>query len=158
MLNMTRSLIAEQAKTVAALLPMLMRRLFAGEDDPAEGLPLAQLRVCSVLLGGQQPMSAISRELGVSLSATTQIADRLERAGLVERVAKGGDRRVRCLRLTRRGAKMMRSRQQMRITRIRTVLDGLPAKARRECVGTLEALVRACTAAERNGQARRAKR
>ena len=46
-------------------------------------------------------MSSLGRELGVSLSAITQIADRLERAGLVTRVAKGGDRRVRRLELTR---------------------------------------------------------
>ena len=47
----------------------------------AAELPLAQLRVCGVLCDGPRPMSAVSRELGVSLSAMTQIADRLERAG-----------------------------------------------------------------------------
>ena len=50
-------------------------------------------------------MSALSREFGVSLSAMTRIADRLERARLVKRVAEGGDRRIRHLQLTPRGEK-----------------------------------------------------
>ena len=107
-----RAAVAEQAETIATLLPALMRQLTAGDDDPAAELPLAQLRVCSVLCGGPRPMSALGRELGVSLSAMTQIADRLERARLVKRVAKGGDRRVRCLQLTDGGEKIMRLRQK----------------------------------------------
>ena len=39
-------------------------------------------------------MSALGRKLGVSLSAMTQIADRLERADMVKRVAEDSDRRV----------------------------------------------------------------
>jgi len=60
----------------------------AGLNDPAVELPLAQLKVCSLLYGGPLSMSAWA-ELGVSLSAMTQIADRLERARLVKRVNQG---------------------------------------------------------------------
>jgi DNA-binding MarR family transcriptional regulator len=141
---MNRALIVEQSHALAALLPALMRKLFAGEDGLAAELPLAQLRVCGALGGGPQPMSALSRELGVSLSAITQIADRLERARLVKRVAKNNDRRVRCLQLTDRGAKMMRLRQQVRVERVRSVLGRLAPKARTETLSALHALIAAC--------------
>ena len=59
----------------------MMRQLFSADDHLAAELPLAQLRVCGMLYDGPHPMSVLSRELGVSLSAMTQIADRLERAG-----------------------------------------------------------------------------
>ena len=77
----------EEANKIASLLPALMRQLFTLDDDLAVDLPLAQLRVCASLQDGPLPMSALSRELGVTLSAMTQIADRLERANLVSRVA-----------------------------------------------------------------------
>ena len=95
----------QQAKAIASLMPALMRMLSSFDDDPAAELPLAQLRVCTILSDGPRSMSALSREFGVSLSAMTRIADRLERAGLVTRVARDDDRRVRRLQLTRAARK-----------------------------------------------------
>src|SRR5215472_9587622 len=94
------SLISQAAK-LECLLPKLMRRLFTLDPShPANELPVAQLRVCVILQAGPRTVSAVSEELGISVSATTQIADRLERAGLVERVAERDDRRMKLLRLT----------------------------------------------------------
>jgi len=138
--------IHEQAKTIAVLLPILMRKLAAPDDDLSTSLPLAQLRLCSILFGGPRPMSALSRELGVSLSALTQIADRLEKAGLVSRVACGNDRRVRHLRLTERGDRLMRLREQTRTRRVLAVLQHLPPQARREAAAAMEMLMKACMA------------
>jgi DNA-binding MarR family transcriptional regulator len=137
----------EQAKTLAALLPTLMRQLMAGHDDPAAELPLAQLRVCSLLCGEPVPMSALGRELGVSSSAMTQIADRLERARLVKRVAQGDDRRIRCLALTERGAKIMRLHQETRVERVLAVLEHVPPREREEALASLQNLIRACDVA-----------
>jgi DNA-binding MarR family transcriptional regulator len=134
----------EQARTIARLLPSLMRQLLAGDDDLAAELPLAQLRVCGVLSGGPRPMSALGRELGVSLSAMTQIADRLERAQLVNRVTKGSDRRIRCLELTDRGEKLMRLRESARVERVLAALEHLAPKARGEVLESLQVLIRAC--------------
>ena len=66
-----------RAGAVASELVILGRYLFAGDDDPIAELPLAQLRVCGILYHGRRSMS-VSKELGVSLSAMTQIADRLD--------------------------------------------------------------------------------
>src|SRR5207244_9136663 len=94
----------EQAAQLESLLPRLMRTLFTLEaEHPVTELPLAQLRVCSILYTGPRTLSALGDELAISVSAVTQIADRLERAGLVERVAAPDDRRMKHLRLTSRG-------------------------------------------------------
>ncbi len=137
----------EQAARVVALVPRLMRQLFAiGARDPTAVLSVAQLRVCALLTDGPLPMSAISRELGISQSATTQIADRLERAGFVERGLREGDRRVRVLTLTPRALRMMRLRHQRRVDRVITVLDRLSEDARRDLVNALELLAAAAYA------------
>jgi DNA-binding MarR family transcriptional regulator len=89
-------------------------------------------------------MSTLSRELRVSLSAMTQIADRLERAHLVTRVSEENDRRVRCLQLTEQGETMMRERLEARVARVLTILEHVPSKARREICGALQTLHSAC--------------
>ncbi len=141
----------EQARAVGAALLGLARHLLAADHDAAAELPLAQLRVCGVLYRGPRAMSALGRELGVSLSAMTQIADRLERARLVKRVAEGTDRRIRCLRLTPRGERIMRRREEARFRRILAALAQLPTGARTEVLEALERLVRACEAGGRDG-------
>ncbi len=138
--------IRQQAEKIDALLFALLRRLAVDGDDAVAELPLAQLRVCGILHYGPRPMSALGRELDVSLSAMTQIADRLERANLVKRVAEGNDRRVRCLRLTPRGESIMQRRQDVRVEHASTALARLPAKKRKEVLAALESLVGACAA------------
>jgi len=145
---MDNSINLEEAKEIASLLPVLMRQLFTLEDDLAVDLPLAQLRVCAILLNGPLPMSSLSRELGVSLSAMTQIADRLERAKLVSRVAEQSDRRIRSLQLTPQGEKIMHRRENSRIRSVSAVLNHLSPTARKEILAALETLLKASMAAK----------
>jgi DNA-binding MarR family transcriptional regulator len=144
---MDKTAIWEEAKQVDCLLLALGRHLLAVDRDPVAALPVAQLRVCGILYRGPRPMSALSRELGVSLSAMTQIADRLGRARLVSRVADGTDRRVRCLQLTRRGEEIMRRREDNRVRRVLAVLEHLSLRQRKQVLATLEMLTSACAAA-----------
>jgi len=146
---MDETVTLEQAQEIASLLVDLTRRVFLPDDDQVGELPVAQLRVCGILFahGGSRPMSALSRELAVSLSAMTQIADRLERARLVRRVAEGSDRRVRCLQLTERGEKIMRHREDSRVRRVKAALEHLSPKARQEVTAALETLTSASAAA-----------
>jgi DNA-binding MarR family transcriptional regulator len=144
-----------EAKTIASLLPAIMRQLFTVDDRLAAKLPLAQLRVCGMLYEGPRPMSALSRELGISLSAMTQIADRLERARMVKRVSDGNDRRVRCLQLTPHGKNIMQHREADRVERVSAVLRRLPPKSRSKVLAMLERLTRACVAArEQDGDSK----
>src|SRR5438552_15134127 len=100
-----------------------MRRLFTLDPShPANDLPLAQLRVCTILQSGPRTVSAIVEELRISVSAATQIADRLERSGLVERVAEPDVRRMHQVQLTVHGTEGMRSRRETRVHGAATAL------------------------------------
>jgi DNA-binding MarR family transcriptional regulator len=148
----------EQAGAFVDLLQSLLRELTAGSNDPAVELPLAQLRVCRVLCNGRQSISTISRELGVSLSAVTQIADRLERAKLIDRVADGGDRRIRCLQLTGRGEKLLRLHDEERIQRTAAMLGQLTPKAREKAATVMKTLGHAAAAARNSNRNHRPRR
>jgi len=139
--------IRDQAAAIAELIPKVMRGLFVIDvDDPATGLPIAQMRVCSILRDGPRAMTAIHKELGISLSAVTQIADRLERAGMVERVTESDDRRVRCLQLTAHGLEIMHRRRNRRVRRVSEVLERLSPEKREEVLGALRVLLDAALA------------
>src|SRR5207244_6692444 len=76
-----------------------------------------------------------------------QIADRLERAGFVERVAGQDDRRMKKLQLTPHGADVMRSRRETRVRRAAAALELLPPAARAEVLEALNVLLDAGLAA-----------
>lgn len=147
--KMTEATLAErQSQAIADLLPRLMRTLFTFDRDPVAEMPFAQLRVCTILLGGSRSISAISRELGISVSAVTQLADRLERTRLVKRVAGQSDRRVRQLQLTDRGERVLRQREETRVQRVGAALAHLSATTRQEVLAALEQLTKAAIAAK----------
>jgi DNA-binding MarR family transcriptional regulator len=150
---MDETVTLEQSQQAASLMVDLTRRLFLPDDDQVAELPVAQLRVCGILCGhgGPRAMSVLSRELGVSLSALTQIADRLERARLVRRVAEGSDRRVRCLQLTERGEQTMRQREETRVGRMMAALEHLSPRARQDVLAALQTLADAWAAASEQG-------
>jgi len=52
-----------------------------------------------------RPIGTLARQWGSDPSTATWLVDRLERAGLAERVPSGDDRRVKLVRLTAKGAK-----------------------------------------------------
>jgi DNA-binding MarR family transcriptional regulator len=143
---MNNSAKLEEAVAIATLLPAIMRQLFTLDNDLTADLPLAQLRVCLSLHDGPLPMSALSRELGVTLSAMTQIADRLERANLVSRVAEEKDRRVRCLQLTPRAEKIMRRHEDTRIHNVSVAINNLSPDERKGILAALETLMKASAA------------
>ena len=139
---MNNEILLTQAAKLESLLPKLMRRLFTLDPNhPANDLPLAQLKVCTILQAGPRTVSAIGEELSISVSAATQIADRLERAGFVERIAEPDDRRMRKLRLTAHGADVMLSRREARIQSAAAALEQLPPSARDEVLDALQVLL-----------------
>jgi len=133
-----------QAEMISATLRRIMRGLFPlGPDDPGQVLSLAQWRVCVLLSEGPLPMSGVSRELGISLSATTQLADRLERDGLVQRLTDPDDRRVRILSNTPHAQELVQIRTQQRVDGALTVIQRLSTEERRDVIHALEILERA---------------
>jgi DNA-binding MarR family transcriptional regulator len=81
----------------------LARQTFA-DVSASHGLTAQQARTV-LLLEDPQPMSAIAEHLRCDPSNVTGLADRLERAGTIERIP-GPDRRTRLLRLTRDGRRL----------------------------------------------------
>lgn len=146
---MVDDVLQEQAIAVNTILRRLMRRInVLHDDDPAMELPVAQLRVCGILRDGPKTMTALSKDLGISLSAITQIADRLERSDMVERVNETDDRRVKSLRLTSRGVEIIEQRMERRTHRVVQALARISPEARQEVLVALGVLLDASLAAD----------
>lgn len=111
-------------------------------------LPLRQLKVCMALDRHSRSMSEIGRELGLSPSAVTQVSNRLERRGLIERIFQDKDRRVRKLRLTRKGQHLVRTRDEKQLRRIAVALETLSESELVQIMTGLEILTRSCTPTE----------
>ncbi|MEI7833008.1 MAG: MarR family transcriptional regulator [bacterium] len=132
------------AEDLVTLLPRITRQIArTGEGDPASELPVAQLRVCAILREGSHPMTALANELGITLSALTQLVDRLEHAGLVARTADETDRRVKLLQLTPQAVKMFARRKDARIQRAAYALATLDDTKREQVLETLHLLLNA---------------
>jgi DNA-binding MarR family transcriptional regulator len=136
-----------QTDAVHAALRTVVRNLLS-VDDSMMDLPLRQLKVCLTLFRQSRSMSEISRELKLSPSAVTQVSDRLERRGLIERVFQEEDRRVRKLRLTKKGAQLVRSRERKQLRRIAAALDTLTANELGQVMTGLQTLAQSCTPIE----------
>lgn len=140
--------IAAQAERLETVMPAIAQRLFTvATMHPLSDMPIAQLRLCSLLLTHEKPtLSQVADELHVSASAATQLADRLEKAGMVERVSSSGadgdsDRRARHLRLTEKGYTLMQSRRELRQSGARRALNHLFPEDREQLLAMLEKLL-----------------
>lgn len=104
---------SEPASPDLAKVHVLTRQLFAVAEraksdfaDLAGTLGLTPLQARTVLwLENPSAMGGLAEHLSCDASNVTGLADRLETRGLVERVT-GPDRRVKLLRLTRRGQRL----------------------------------------------------
>lgn len=72
------------------------------------GLTPNDARALSSLIADDKPMGALAKEWTCDPSTATWLVDRLERAGLAERVASAKDRRVKLVRATEKGRMTMR--------------------------------------------------
>jgi DNA-binding MarR family transcriptional regulator len=88
-------------------------------------------------------MSVLSRELGTTLSAMTQITDRLERAHLVERITGGEDRRMKLLKLTPHAEQLLQARRERRLNHVILVLERLSSPIREQIIVSLHDLLAA---------------
>lgn len=79
-------------------------RLLAQQE---RGLTPNDARALFSLLADDKPMGALAKEWSCDPSTATWLVDRLERAGLAERVASAADRRVKLVRATDKGRAVM---------------------------------------------------
>lgn len=89
---------------------MRVMRAIMFEDEPIaelDALPLAQMRLFwTVNYAANTTMKDLSERLNVSQSTVTQLAERLVKRGLAERVADPNDRRIVRLRLSKLGSEI----------------------------------------------------
>lgn len=143
--------LGDQARELEELLRRVQRKLYTLDPEhPASDFPVGQLRLCAILETGPRTVTTLSEELGTSVSAVTQIADRLERTGIVERLSESTDRRFKHLRLTERGASLMQSRRASRIARTADALCHIPSSQRLQILQSLQSLLEA--AVENGGE------
>ena len=143
----------ERARRAEQILPEITRHLLSlTMDHPLANLPNSQLKVCFLLMSGAKTMSQIGESLAISVSAVTQLADRLETLGLVERQAihrnGEGDRRIRSLALTAHGTDLMNQWRQRWIERFASTLAVLNPVEQDSVVAALETLLSACRQAK----------
>jgi DNA-binding MarR family transcriptional regulator len=138
------NVLAERAAKVEALLPRVLRMIYRStEDSVLAQLPLAQFRILRVLYAGARTITSLGEELGLTSSAVTQMANRLQDAGMIERVEDLEDRRVKHLALTPHALGMMQARQARRVSRMEQALKLIPAERQAQIVENLEELLRA---------------
>lgn len=144
----TLSTTEEHVAAMERILPEIARRLFTLIDSPIEELPSAQRKVCFLLLDGRRTVSQIAEELRISVSAATQVADRLEKVEMVERVsetlADGGDRRHRYVQLTERATVLLKERREHRQARVAEMLERIPPARHVAIRQALETMLAAC--------------
>jgi DNA-binding MarR family transcriptional regulator len=113
------------------------------EDSVLAELPLAQFRILRVLYANSRTITELGEELCLTASAVTQMANRLQEAGMLHRVEDRLDRRVKHLALTQRAFEMMRARQERRVSRMQQTLEILSEERQGEVLDCLEELLRA---------------
>ena len=135
--------VEERAARIEALLPRVLRLVYRStEDSVLAQLPLAQFRILRVLYNGSRTITSLGEELSLTASAVTQMANRLQDAGLVMRVEDLDDRRIKHLGLTPKAQEMMQARQQRRVARLAAVLELIPHERQVAILEALEELFR----------------
>lgn len=137
----------EDAERLESMFARIARTLFrTSPDDPIADLPVAQVKMLRLLAAGPRTPSDLSSELGHSLSAITQVANRLEALGIVTRTEDPKDRRVRYLALNELGKSRMAARQITRLKTANQILNDLSLEEQNQIMESMERLVEACTA------------
>jgi DNA-binding MarR family transcriptional regulator len=137
------------AERVEALIPHAMRALYRQDSsDPLLDYSVPQLRLLRSLCDGPRTASSLGEDLGLSVSAITQMANRLEASGLVVRTDDVSDRRIKHVSLTERAVQLLAERRSRRIDQAQEVLARLTAHQRRQLIDALGTVVLAGGALE----------
>ncbi len=135
---------AEAAREIWELLLELSRTQFREHLDVAIAafeLSLPQARALQTLEPGNPvPMRDLATSLKCDASNITGIVDRLEARGLVERRSAPGDRRVKALAVTAKGA-TVRAKLVERLYQVPPAIAGLSSAEQRTLLDLLQRLV-----------------
>jgi DNA-binding MarR family transcriptional regulator len=134
----------EELTKIKRLYPHLVGAMSRLRGILQEGMDLSYNQYKTLLTianAGECSLNGLSTSLGVAPSSASQMIDRLEKSGLVERRADGLDRRSVTIRVTARGKALLDRIQDGVLENYRRVLEDLPPGDRRRLVRALEDLV-----------------
>ena len=116
----------EIAQCLESTPPRINRFLNANmEDDPIADLPIAQARFLKTLAESPKTATQMSEELGLTLSAVVQMAQKLVDADWIEKMPDDHDRRIKVFRLSHNGAQALDSRKIHRLEQAQKLLSQL---------------------------------
>lgn len=116
--------------------------------DRIGDLSVVQLRALTVLhRRGQANLGELAAEMGVTVSTTSRLVDRLVTAGLVDRRVAEHTRREIALRLTRQGQSVLRRYDNFRLVLLHECLEAMPEDQREVAAAGLRAFGAAAAAA-----------
>lgn len=101
-------------------------------------------------LQGASPVRDLAAGLGVSLSAASQLVDRLARKGLVTRTEDASDRRITVIDLTGPGRAVVKNMRDRRSAWFDSVTSAMPEDKRRAFLEGLESFLQISLANEEN--------
>ncbi|MER6987725.1 MarR family transcriptional regulator [Saccharopolyspora hirsuta] len=106
----------------------------------------SQLRALVVVdRHGAINVMSLADELGSIPSVTSRLCDRLQAAGLLDRVASEGDRREVMLQLSRDGRRLLRQFRRERQADLKQVLDAMSPRSRSALLTGMSAFYAAAT-------------
>jgi DNA-binding MarR family transcriptional regulator len=112
--------------------------------DQVGGVSVVQLRALTLLLeAGETNLASLAEGMGVTVSTTSRLVDRLVAAGLVERRTAAHTRREIALRLTELGRQTVDRYDRLRLTELRRCIDSLSETEQAGALRCLRALARA---------------
>lgn len=108
--------------------------------DQIGGVSVVQLRALTVLdREGSANLAQLADGMGVTVSTTSRLVDRLVAAGLVDRRTATHTRREIALRLTPRGRATLSRYDDLRLAGLHACLENLPDGERQQAIAGLRA-------------------
>ncbi len=134
---------ADDVEMLLARIEHLMRT--QGRAELADlGVTRDQFHALLALCGSELTMGEISERLGVTCSTITDLVDRMERAGLAERVRDAADRRVVRVRITDGGKAVLgrvRDRRRKHLGRVLAAMTQAEQSALRDLLARVYSLL-----------------
>lgn len=145
---------SEYAEMLADVFVETVRKAAVGavhsEPGGEEITPSLMQCLQFVYLHGDSPVREIASGLGITLSAASQLVDKLVKRGLATRRESEDDRRLTRVGLTECGATVVRQARDRRSAWFESMLDAMPEPRRKALVEGMESFLRAALAREDN--------
>lgn len=136
-----------ESRELAGHLDSLLQRLSFSthrqKNQFAEEIGISRQQfdvLCILYEKGQITMGELCKEISSACSTATDLADKLEKAGYVERLREKRDRRVVRLNILSKGEKLIKSVIERRSEKLGTIMETFEEEERMRTISFLETL------------------